>query len=122
MGQRFTATDQAIAPVLRELGKRGLIYFDSGASPRSVAGQFAGSGNVSFVRADAVIDSVPKANEIDLVLARLEATARERGGAVGSASALPVSIDRLASWARGAEERGIALVPVSALAKGAKPS
>ena len=122
MGQRFTATDNAIAPVLREVGKRGLIYFDSGISPRSVAGQFAGSGNVAFVRADEVLDSVPKAGDIDLALARLEATARERGSAVGSASALPVTIDRLAQWARNAEERGIALVPISAVAKGAKAS
>ena len=39
MGARFTASEPALAPVLRETAKRGLIYVDDGASPRSVAGQ-----------------------------------------------------------------------------------
>ena len=102
MGARFTATDQALAPVLREIGKRGLIYFDDGSSPRSVAGQISGGHNVAFARADAVLDAVPTGNDIDNALARLEATARSRGVAIASASALPVTIDRIANWARGA--------------------
>ena len=122
MGARFTATDQALAPVLREIGKRGLIYFDDGSSPRSVAGQIAGGQNVTFARADAVLDAVPTGNEIDNALARLEATARNRGVAIASASALPITIDRIANWARGAEARGLALVPVSAVANRAKTS
>lgn len=122
MGARFTATDQALAPVLREVGKRGLIYFDDGSSPRSVAGQIAGGQNVTFARADAVLDAVPTGNEIDNALARLEATARNRGVAIASASALPITIDRIAAWARGAEARGLALVPVSAVANRAKTS
>ena len=122
MGARFTATDQALAPVLREIGKRGLIYFDDGASPRSVAGQMAGGQNVAFARADAVLDAVPTGNDIDNALARLEATARNRGVAIASASALPITIDRIANWARGAEARGLSLVPVSAVANRTKTS
>ena len=122
MGARFTATEQALSPVLREVGKRGLIYFDDGSSPRSVAGQMAGSQNVTFARADAVLDAVPTANDIDNALTRLEATARSRGVAIASASALPVTIDRIANWARSAEARGLTLVPVSAVANRAKTS
>ena len=122
MGARFTATDQALSPVLRDIGKRGLIYFDDGSSPRSVAGQISGAHNVAFARADAVLDAVPTGNDIDNALARLETTARNRGVAVASASALPVTIDRIANWARGAEARGIALVPISAVANRTKTS
>jgi polysaccharide deacetylase 2 family uncharacterized protein YibQ len=113
MGARFTAVDQAMGPVLREIGKRGLIYFDNGSSPRSVAGQISGASNVAFARADAVLDAVPSAIDIDNALVRLEAIARSRGIAVGSASALPVSIERIAQWARNAEDRGFTLVPIS---------
>ena len=119
MGARFTATDQALGPVLREIGKRGLIYFDGGTS-RSVAGQVAGAQNVAFAKADAVLDTVPSAAEIDNALARLEATARGRGFAIGAASALPVTIDRLAQWIKTADARGITLVPISAVANRAK--
>jgi polysaccharide deacetylase 2 family uncharacterized protein YibQ len=120
MGARFTATDLALGPVLREIGRRGLIYFDDGASPRSVAGQIAGASNLSYARAETVLDAVPTASEIDGALARLEATARARGVAIASASVLPVTIDRISQWVRGAEDRGIVLVPVSAVASRVK--
>ena len=122
MGARFTATEQALGPVLRDIGKRGLIYFDDGSSPRSVAGQASGTHNVAFARADAVLDTVPTGNDIDNALTRLEATARSRGVAVASASALPVTIDRVANWARSAEARGFTLVPISAVANRTKTS
>jgi polysaccharide deacetylase 2 family uncharacterized protein YibQ len=120
MGARFTATDSAFGPIIREAGKRGLIWFDNGTSPRSVAGQISGAGNVAFAKADAVLDAVPTAVEIDNALARLEATARSRGLAIGAASALPVTIERVAQWAKAAEARGVMLVPVSVVANRAK--
>ena len=52
---------------------------------------------------DAVLDAVPTAADIDRALGRLETLARERGTAVGMASALPVSIERIANWAKTAE-------------------
>lgn len=49
-------------------------------------------------------------------------TARERGVAVGMASALPVSIERIAKWAKAAESRGLQLVPITVVASKAKQS
>jgi polysaccharide deacetylase 2 family uncharacterized protein YibQ len=120
MGARFTATDQALSPVIREIGKRGLIWFDDGNSPRSAAAQISGAANVAFAKADAVLDAVPTAADIDSALARLEATARSRGVAVGAASALPVTIERIAQWVKTADARGVLLVPISMVANRAK--
>jgi polysaccharide deacetylase 2 family uncharacterized protein YibQ len=122
MGARFTASEAAFAPVLREIVKRGLIYVEDGSSPRSLASQLSGASNAAFARADAALDATPTAAEIDAALARLEATARSRGVALGSASALPITIDRIAQWAKALEARGITLVPVSAVANKPKSS
>jgi polysaccharide deacetylase 2 family uncharacterized protein YibQ len=122
MGARFTASEQALAPVLRETAKRGLIYVDDGASPRSLASQIAGANNVAFAKADVVVDSVPTPADVDRALGRLETIARERGVAVGMASALPVSIERIAKWAKAAEGRGVLLVPITAVVAKAKSS
>lgn len=122
MGARFTASEAALAPVLREVARRGLIYVDDGSSPRSVASQIAGANNLPFAKADVVIDAVASPAEIDKALARLESLARSRGLAVGYASALPVAVERIAAWAKGAQGRGIALVPVSAVAAKTKSS
>jgi len=122
MGGRFTASEAALAPVLREAAKRGLIYVEDGNSPRSLAGQIAGSNNLSYAKADLTIDAVPDSAEIDRALGRLEKTARDRGVAVGSANALPASIERIAIWAKAAESHGILLVPISAVAIRGKSS
>jgi polysaccharide deacetylase 2 family uncharacterized protein YibQ len=117
MGPRFAADEQAVGGVVHEVGKRGLIYFDDGAAAESVAGRIARAGQVPFAKADVVIDAAPTAAEIDGALARLEALARERGLAVGASGASPVAIERIARWAKAAAGRGIALVPISAVAK-----
>jgi uncharacterized protein len=122
MGSRFSASEQALAPVLRETAKRGLIYFDDGSAQRSLASQIAGASNTLFAKSDVAIDAVPSATEIDRALARLEAMARERGSAVGMAGALPISIDRIVRWAKAVESRGVVLVPITAIIAKARSS
>jgi len=117
MGARFTASEEALSPILRETAKRGLIYVDDGANPRSAAARIAGAGNLPFVRTDVVLDAVASPKDIDRALDRLEMAARDKGFAVGLASALPVTVDHVTGWAKAAESRGILLVPISAIAK-----
>jgi len=122
MGAKFTASEQALSPVLRDTAKRGLIYVDDGSSPRSVASQLAGSRNLPFAKTEIMIDKVPTPTEIDHALARLELMARERGTAVGMATALPATIARIAAWAKNVESRGFVLVPITMVAVKAKSS
>jgi polysaccharide deacetylase 2 family uncharacterized protein YibQ len=116
MGARFLTAEQALAPILRETARRGLVFVEDGSAPRSLAGEIASANNLPYAKADVAIDAVPAAAEIDRMLARLERLARERGSAVGITGALPASIERVNSWARAAEGRGLQLVPISAIA------
>jgi polysaccharide deacetylase 2 family uncharacterized protein YibQ len=113
MGGRFVATDAVMQPIVREAAKRGLGYLDDGSAPRSVAPTLAASQAMPFAKADLSIDAVPTAMEIDRALAKLENLAKERGTAVGIASALPVSIERIGVWTKALESRGIMLVPLT---------
>jgi polysaccharide deacetylase 2 family uncharacterized protein YibQ len=113
MGARFVVGDGAMQPIIREAAKRGLAYLDDGSAPRSVAPALAASQAMPFAKADLAIDAVPTALEIDRALNKLESLARERGLAVGVASALPVSIERIAAWSKALESRGILLVPLT---------
>jgi uncharacterized protein len=122
MGAKFTASETALAPVLREVAKRGLIYVDDGASPRSIAGQLAGSQNLPFAKSEIIIDTVPTPTEVDHALARLELAARAHGTAVGLARALPATVARIANWAKAVESRGFVLVPITMVAVKAKSS
>jgi polysaccharide deacetylase 2 family uncharacterized protein YibQ len=113
MGARFVVTDAVMQPIVREAAKRGLGYFDDGTAPRSVAPSLTAAQTVPFAKADFTIDAVPTAVEIDRALARLETLAKERGIAVGVASALPISIERISVWTRALDSRGIMLVPLT---------
>ena len=113
MGGRFVVSDNVMQPVIREAAKRGLGYLDDGSAPRSVAPSLAAGQAMPFAKADLTIDAVPTTLEIDRALAKLETIARERGIAVGVASALPISIERLAAWSKALEGRGIMLVPLT---------
>jgi uncharacterized protein len=113
MGARFVVADAVMQPVIREAARRGLGYFDDGSAPRSVASTLAASQAMPFAKADFTIDAVPTSAEIDRVLAKLESLARERGTAVGIASALPISIERIGAWTKTLESRGIMLVPLT---------
>jgi len=116
MGARFVASDAAMQPILREAAKRGLGYFDDGTAPRSVAASQAQT--LPFAKADLSIDGLPTPAEIDKALANLESLAKSRGNAIGIASGLPVSIERIAKWAKTLDSRGIMLVPLTtAMAK-----
>ena len=113
MGGRFVVTDAVMQPIVREAAKRGLGYLDDGSAPRSVASSLAAGQAMPFAMADFSIDAVPTAVEIDRTLAKLENLAKERGIAVGIASALPISIERIGVWIKALESHGIMLVPLT---------
>lgn len=114
LGGRLTADEAALSPILRELAGRGLMVVDDGSSSRSLLASSATRAQIPALKVDRVIDTVTRADAIDKELAGLEALARKQGVAVAAASALPVSVERIAEWARSLEGKGLALVPVSA--------
>jgi polysaccharide deacetylase 2 family uncharacterized protein YibQ len=63
-----------------------------------------------------VVDDPPDRASIDAKLLLLEQRARDGEKVLGLAGPVrPVTVERIAAWARGLSGRGITLVPVSAL-------
>jgi polysaccharide deacetylase 2 family uncharacterized protein YibQ len=122
MGARFVVADTVMQPIVREAAKRGLGYLDDGSAPRSIASSLATGLGMPFAKADLSIDAVPTAAEIDGALAKLEGLAKERGLAVGVASALPISIERISAWTRTLESHGVMLVPLTTVMLKSKSS
>jgi polysaccharide deacetylase 2 family uncharacterized protein YibQ len=113
LGARFTADQQAMTPVLRELASRGVLYLDDGSSPRSATE--AAAGRAPFLRADMVLDTDVSSDAINAQLAALESIARARGFAIATATAFPQTVDAIAAFADAAAAKGIVLVPLTAL-------
>jgi polysaccharide deacetylase 2 family uncharacterized protein YibQ len=115
LGGRFITDADALEPVMTDLARRGLMFFDNGSSLRSVAPDVAKRVGAPFAQAATTIDVIQTGMEIDQRLSELETRARLNGWAAGSAFLYPVTLDRLSVWAKGLPDRGLALVPASAI-------
>lgn len=116
MGSRFTADETAVKPALDILKARGLMIVDSRTAEQSAIPAVAGHMGLPRAVASRFIDATPTRAAVDSRLAELERYARQNGAAIGIASDYPGSIERIAAWAAGLEDKGIVLAPVSALA------
>ncbi len=114
MGAKFTATAEPLRNFLVEISRRGLIFVDNGTSQRSKAKQVGREIGLGISIADLLIDVNPSKAAIDKALMQLENIARRRGLAIGYASGLPISVERIVEWSKSLEAKGITLVPVSA--------
>ena len=117
-GSKFLASETEVRELLNTTSGRGLYFVDDGGAETSRARDVAQISGAPFVRSDRQVDREPTQKAIETAFAALEETAKQRGSAIGIASAFPVTVDRVQVWAETLEGKGIALVPVSALVEG----
>jgi polysaccharide deacetylase 2 family uncharacterized protein YibQ len=122
MGAKFESTQTSFVPVLEEVKARGLLFVDDGSVKDSAGGQIAGAIGLDYATADVQIDAVPSPDDINKALARLEAVAKEKGFAIGVASAKPATIKQVAQWAGQLQGKNIILIPVSAAIRSQRQS
>ncbi len=121
MGARFMADDKAMDPVMRDIGKRGLMFLDDGSTARSLSGDFAKAIGIPHAYADVMIDAQVDRQAILAKLDELERIARRNGQAIGVGAAFDETIAAVAEWRNEAVARGIEFVGVSALANENRP-
>jgi polysaccharide deacetylase 2 family uncharacterized protein YibQ len=119
-GGRFLADPAAMEPVMRDIGRRGLLFLDDGSSAQSKTAAIARGTELPYAFADVQLDGQIDVNAILRKLDELERIARRNGQAIGVASAFDESIDAIAKWSEEATMRGIEIVGVAALANDPK--
>ena len=115
MGSKFTADRGAMDTLMAELAGLGLLFLDSlttGHSAGRVASKAAG---VPYLARDVFLDNEPEAVAIRKQLRELEAVARRDGSAIAIAHPKPGTIQALREWLPTLSERGLVLVPLTAL-------
>jgi polysaccharide deacetylase 2 family uncharacterized protein YibQ len=115
LGGRFLSDSTSLEPVLTYLARRGLFFYDNGASAHSAVPDVAPRAGLPYAQGQSTIDTIQTAMEIDHRLAALEESAHAGGSAAGTGFLYPITIDRVARWAQGLSARGFVLVPASAI-------
>jgi polysaccharide deacetylase 2 family uncharacterized protein YibQ len=115
LGGRFLSDPAAMEPVMRDIGKRGLLFLDDGTSAQSKTAAIAKGTELPYAFADLQLDGQLDINAVLKKLDELERIARKNGQAIGVASAFDESVDAIAKWSEEAAMRGIEIVGVAAL-------
>jgi hypothetical protein len=115
MGSRFTSDREAMDLVISEVKTRGLLFVDSFTAAGSKALDLARAKDIPADRRHVFIDNDEDEVLITRQLAELEGLAYRNGYAIGIAHPRPLSLDVIEKWVAGLDERGILLVPVSAV-------
>jgi polysaccharide deacetylase 2 family uncharacterized protein YibQ len=115
-GARFLSNPDAMEPVMRDIGKRGLLFLDDGSSAQSKTAAVAKGTELPYAFADLQLDGQLDVNAITRKLDELERVAKRNGQAIGVASAFDESIEAISRWTEEAAMRGIEIVGVAALA------
>ncbi len=116
LGGRFMSEAANFESILEEAARRGLMFVDNGASKSSIAATAARHVEIALATGTLLLDDVQSKDAIDKKLGDLEAEARRTGSAIGTGSAFPVTVARVAAWAESVEARGFQVVPVTAFA------
>ena len=116
-GERLLVHEPALAPVLKEISDRGLLFVEDARPTRSLLQGLSRSVGLRSGRIDLSVEIDRKGADLDAALAKFEAIAKKRGAAAVSVAASPEVIDRLAEWSGRLEAKGIALVPLSAVVR-----
>lgn len=117
MGSRFTADRAALAPVLAELQRRGLLWLDSRTTPNSAGIGLAREMKMPWIGRDIFLDNQETVAAVRAQLAKTEQVAKKQGYAVAIGHPHDATIDALASWLPEVQKRGFVLVPVSAVVR-----
>lgn len=117
MGSRFTEWPNGMEVVIRALKRRGLLYFDSLTSTKSVGLTLARAHGTAYASRDVFLDHERFAKAVAWQLAQTEQIARRRGYAIAIGHPYDVTFDVLENWLPDAEARGFVMVPLSTIVR-----
>lgn len=115
MGSRFTTDRAGMTVVMEELKARGLLFLDSRTVAHSVGGSIAAAYGVPHVGRNVFLDNTLTEEHVMRQLAEAERIARQAGAAIAIGHPHDATVAALKAWLPHVREKGIALVPVSAV-------
>ncbi|MBF0110716.1 MAG: divergent polysaccharide deacetylase family protein [Magnetococcales bacterium] len=113
MGSHLTNDSRVMDAVMRFLKPRGLIFFDSRTSARSVAESRARAMDIPTARRDVFIDNVQDKQAILKRLEELVTIAKSHGRSIGIGHPHQATLDALRDWLPSLRGKGIELARLS---------
>lgn len=113
LGEKFTASETAVKPMMDQLYSRGLAFYYDGETARSKMIPVAVRSNVPIMTASSIVDSRLENRAIRSELDRLSASAATSNIPLGMGFSFDVTLDAIIDWEAGLNDKGLALAPAS---------
>ena len=117
MGSRLTQDGAAMAMLMAEVRRRGLLFLDSRTAKHTLAASTARAQGVTALERDVFLDNEITPENVRAQLHKAEEIALRKGYAIAIGHPHPVTVEALAQWAVDLEARGFVLAPLSAIAR-----
>ena len=117
MGSRFTEWPDGMEVVVRTLKRRGLVFFDSVTSTKTVGPALARAHGTAYASRDIFLDHDRDAASVARQLAQTERLARRRGYAIAIGHPHDVTYAALKKWLPDVVKRGFVMVPLSTIVR-----
>ena len=116
MGSRFTSSFEGMQTTLTEIQKEGLFFMDSLTTHKSAVKKAAAIvPKMPLLVRDIFLDHYQTEGALMEALHKLEEEAKENGTAIAIGHPHQITVKALLKWLPTLQEKGIALVPISAL-------
>ncbi len=117
MGSKFTAARPGMEIVIDEMKKRGLLFLDSRTSAQSVGAEIAAARGVPNASRHVFLDDVLSSDNVWHQLGEVEKTAKRNGYAIAIGHPHDNTLNALAEWLPSLREKGLVLVPLTAIVR-----
>lgn len=121
MGSRLTQDRAAMRKVMAALKDRGLYFIDSKTIGSSVAAAMAAEAGLDYAERDIFLDHEITVEFIENALRKVEDTANRKGYAIAIGHPHRETIDALQRWLPTLKEKGLTIVPASAVLRHVTP-
>ena len=121
MNEKVTANQGVMHTLLAELSSRGVLFLYQKTKLNAELAGLIKKQNSLGLGVDAVIDDEMTPAAIIRQLDGLSAYAKTQGYAIGVAHAYPPTLRALQIWSESAQNKGVDIVPLSAIAKKVYP-
>jgi polysaccharide deacetylase 2 family uncharacterized protein YibQ len=115
MGSRLMEDPGKLTIIMKELKRRGLFFLDSRTTPETVGLQTAKSIGLRAVERSFFLDHSQDPRQIKLQLEKLAQLSLETGKAIGIGHPHPSTVNSLKEMIPKMKEKGIEIVPLSAI-------
>jgi len=117
MGSRLTQDNAAMQKIIEALKARGVYFVDSKTIGSSVAANVAAQNGLPYAVRDVFLDHEISKDFVRQQLSVLEGIAKRKGYAIAIGHPHPETIAVLKEWLPTLSQRGLTLVPASAVVK-----